>query len=60
MEIDLDTNPFALTPEQLDRFNITFHSGYNKWTGLRMLEMRPGFARLTFTPRDQHATTPAG
>ncbi|MDB5392799.1 MAG: PaaI family thioesterase [Rhodospirillales bacterium] len=56
MEIDLDTNPFALTPEQLDRFNITFHSGYNKWTGLRMLEMRPGFARLTFTPRAEMLT----
>jgi acyl-coenzyme A thioesterase PaaI-like protein len=51
-----DANPFALTPEQRDRFNLTFYSGYNKWAGLRMIEMRPGFARLAFTPRDEMLT----
>ena len=51
-----DANPFALTPEQRDRFNLTFHSGYNKWASLRMIEMRPGFARLAFTPRDEMLT----
>jgi uncharacterized protein (TIGR00369 family) len=51
-----DANPFALTPEQLDRFNLTFHSGYNKWAGLRIIEMRPGFARLAFTPREEMLT----
>ena len=51
-----DENPFALTPDQLARFNLTFKSGYNKWAGLRMLEMRPGFARLAFTPRPEMLT----
>lgn len=55
-ETDLNENPFALTPEQLDRFNVTFHTGYNKWAGMRMLEMRPGFARMAFTPRVEMLT----
>ena len=46
-------NPFALPPDQLERFNVTFHSGYNKWAGLRMLELRSGFARLSFSPRPE-------
>ena len=56
METDLADNPYALTAEQLDRFNVTFHSGYHKWAGLRMIEMRPGFARLAFTPREEMLT----
>jgi uncharacterized protein (TIGR00369 family) len=51
-----DTNPFALTPEQSQRFNLTFHSGYNLWAGLRMIEMQPGFARIAFTPRAEMLT----
>lgn len=51
-----DEDVIALTPEQQERFEVTFNSGYNAWAGLRMLEMRPGFARLAFTPRAEMLT----
>jgi acyl-coenzyme A thioesterase PaaI-like protein len=49
-------NPFGLTPAQQAMYETTFNSGYNRWAGLKMLEMRPGFARIGFTPRAEMLT----
>lgn len=47
---------FNLTSAQQAFFEATFHSGYNAWAGLRMVEMQPGFARIAFTPRTEMLT----
>ena len=47
---------FTLTPAQQAMYETTFNSGYNLWAGLKMLEMRPGFARVGFTPRTEMLT----
>jgi len=48
--------PFALTHAQQAFYEMTFHNGYNKWAGLRMVEMQHGFARIAFTPRREMLT----
>jgi uncharacterized protein (TIGR00369 family) len=50
------SEPFTLSPAQQAFFETTFHNGYNKWAGLRMVEMQPGFARIAFTPRAEMLT----
>lgn len=54
----MTTNPqqLTLTPAQQAMYETTFNSGYNQWAGLKMLEMRPGFARIGFTPRAEMLT----
>jgi acyl-coenzyme A thioesterase PaaI-like protein len=52
----MSTDPFALTLAQQAMYETTFNSGYNRWAGLKMLEMRPGFARIGFTPRAEMLT----
>lgn len=52
----IDETPFALTPEQQAFFETAFYSGYNRWAGLKLLELKPGFARIGFTPRAEMLT----
>jgi hypothetical protein len=51
-----DDAPFALTAAQQGFFETAFHSGYNRWAGLKLLELKPGFARIGFTPRVEMLT----
>jgi acyl-coenzyme A thioesterase PaaI-like protein len=48
--------PFALTPAQQAFYEQTFNSGYNRWAGLELKEIRPGFARIGFLPRPEMLT----
>jgi len=52
----MSTQPFALTATQREMYETTFNNGYNRWAGLRMLEIRTGFARIGFTPRAEMLT----
>jgi acyl-coenzyme A thioesterase PaaI-like protein len=52
----IDEAPFALTSAQQAFFEIAFHSGYNQWAGLKLLELKSGFARIGFTPRVEMLT----
>ena len=47
---------FALTPEQQAFFDQTIPFGYNKWSGLTVRHIEPGFARIAFTPRPEMLT----
>ena len=51
-----DETPFALTPAQQAFYEQTFDSGYNRWAGLKLLELKPGFARIGFVPRAEMLT----
>jgi acyl-coenzyme A thioesterase PaaI-like protein len=48
--------PFALTPAQQAFYEQTFNSGYNRWAGLKLKEIAPGFARIAFVPRPEMLT----
>jgi acyl-coenzyme A thioesterase PaaI-like protein len=52
----IDETPFALTAAQQAFFETAFYSGYNQWAGLKLLELKPGFARIGFTPRTEMLT----
>ncbi len=47
---------FTLTREQQAFYEQTFNSGYNSWAGLKLKEVRPGFARIAFRPRPEMLT----
>ena len=51
-----DEISFTLTTEQQAFFDTAFDSGYNRWAGLKLLELKPGFARIGFTPRPEMLT----
>ncbi len=53
---ETDQPKFALTPAQQALFQTTFNHGYNRWSGVRLAEMRPGFARLALLPRAEMLT----
>jgi acyl-coenzyme A thioesterase PaaI-like protein len=52
----IDETPFAFTATQQAFFETAFYSGYNRWAGLKLLELKPGFARISFTPRAEMLT----
>jgi acyl-coenzyme A thioesterase PaaI-like protein len=52
----IDEAPFALTAAQQAFFETAFYSGYNRWAGLKLQELKPGFARISFTPRAEMLT----
>ena len=47
---------FAFTPAQQGFINAALGSGYNLWSGIRLLEARRGFARVAFRPRTEMLT----
>jgi acyl-coenzyme A thioesterase PaaI-like protein len=51
-----DHPAFALTAAQQAFFETTFNGGYNRWAGLKLLELKPGFARIGFLPRTEMLT----
>ena len=48
--------PFALSPSQQVFYEQTFNNGYNRWAGLTLKEIQPGFARIAFLPRPEMLT----
>jgi len=50
------STPFVLSPAQQELFDTTFNNGFTRWCGVRLAEMRPGFARLTLSPRAEMLT----
>jgi acyl-coenzyme A thioesterase PaaI-like protein len=52
----LSAEPFSLAPAQQALLEQTISAGYTAWCRVRMLEMRPGFARLGLTPRAEMLT----
>jgi acyl-coenzyme A thioesterase PaaI-like protein len=55
-DVKIDYPDVTLTTEQQAFFNTAFDSGYNRWAGLKLLELKPGFARIGFTPRPEMLT----
>ena len=51
-----DKPAFALTPAQQELFDTTFSTGFTRWTGVRLVELRQGFARLALLPRSEMLT----
>ncbi|AZI36501.1 hypothetical protein NT2_05_00580 [Caenibius tardaugens NBRC 16725] len=47
---------FAFTPAQQGFIDAALGSGYNLWSGIRLLEARRGFARVAFRPRAEMLT----
>lgn len=47
---------FALTPAQQAFYDQTIPYGYNKWSGLTVRHIEPGFARIAFLPRPEMLT----
>jgi acyl-coenzyme A thioesterase PaaI-like protein len=54
--IDLETVRFPFSPSQRALLQRALHNGYNQWAGLRLLEVKQGFARLSFRPRAEMLT----
>jgi uncharacterized protein (TIGR00369 family) len=50
------TEPFALTPAQQTLHDTALNNGFTAWCGVKMVELRPGFARLTLWPRTEMLT----
>ncbi len=44
-DVKIDAMDVTLTAEQQAFFDTAFDSGYNRWAGLKLLELKPGFAR---------------
>jgi len=51
-----DQPAFALSQSQQALFDTTFNTGFTHWCGVRLAELRPGFARLTLVPRVEMLT----
>lgn len=47
---------FAFTPAQQGFIDAALGSGYNLWSGMRLVEVRQGFARVAFRPRAEMLT----
>ena len=47
---------FPFTDAQRKLLHAALQTGYGLWAGLRLLEVRPGFARLAFKPRAEMLT----
>jgi|GEM_PF-1395057 len=56
MSGDIDTCGFPFSPAQRNLLHAALHTGYGLWSGLCLLEVRQGFARLAFTPRAEMLT----
>lgn len=52
----MTAEPFSLTPSQQALLEQTIGAGYTAWCGVRMLELKAGFARLGLTPRAEMLT----
>jgi acyl-coenzyme A thioesterase PaaI-like protein len=50
------SDAFALSEVQRALFETTFNTGFTRWCGVRLVEFRPGFARLTLKPRVEMLT----
>ena len=48
--------PFALTQAQQALFDTAMNHGFTAWSGVRLLELKPGFCRLGLTPRAEMLT----
>jgi acyl-coenzyme A thioesterase PaaI-like protein len=46
----------VLTPAQQTFYEQTFNNGYNRWAGLTLRHIEPGFARVAFVPRPEMLT----
>jgi acyl-coenzyme A thioesterase PaaI-like protein len=55
MTIENETS-FAWLPFQQEYLQNALGTGYGLWCGLKLLEVRAGFARLCFTPRAEMLT----
>ena len=51
-----DGSAFTLSPAQQELCQTALDGGYTKWSGIRLLELRQGFARLSFLPRAEMLT----
>jgi len=47
---------FQWADHQKKLFDKSLHSGFNLWAGVEVLEVRSGYARLTFKPRAEMLT----
>ncbi len=50
------TEPFALTPAQQALFDTALNNGFTAWCGVRVVELRQGFSRLSLWPRAEMLT----
>ena len=51
-----DTKTFDWMPHQKALLDKALNGGYNAWAGVKLLEVRVGFARLSFKPRFEMLT----
>jgi len=47
---------FQWADHQKELFDKSLHSGFNLWAGVKVIEVRSGYARLTFRPRAEMLT----
>jgi acyl-coenzyme A thioesterase PaaI-like protein len=52
----IDGDAFALSPAQQELYDSALNGGFTRWSGVRMLELRRGFARLGLSPRPEMLT----
>lgn len=48
--------PFPFSSTQQEHLHKALQTGYGLWAGVRLVEARPGFARLAFRPRMEMLT----
>lgn len=56
MSDTIDTAGFHFSGAHRKLLHAALQTGYGLWAGLRLLEVRQGFARLAFTPRAEMLT----